>query len=170
MVVDLKLQYFVLLIITDGMITDLDDTRSAIVNASRLPMSIIIVGVGGADFSGMEFLDGDDGPLMDPMGEALARDIVQFVPFRDFLGGCLWDDSFGGISGVTVLGVSAGGVTVLGVSAGGVTVLGVSAGEALAQCVLAEVPAQVVSYFHMLGLRPPNDPTPALTEDLPLHP
>nr|XP_046148392.1 copine-3 isoform X2 [Oncorhynchus gorbuscha] len=77
-------QYFVLLIITDGVITDLDQTRSAIVNASRLPMSIIIIGVGGADFTSMEFLDGDDGRLRAPTGETAARDIVQFVPFRQF--------------------------------------------------------------------------------------
>ena len=77
-------QYFVLLIITDGVITDMDQTRSAIVNASRLPMSIIIVGVGGADFEAMEFLDGDDGILRSATGEAAMRDIVQFVPFRQF--------------------------------------------------------------------------------------
>ncbi|XP_029313216.1 copine-3-like isoform X2 [Cottoperca gobio] len=77
-------QYFVLLIITDGVITDMDETRSAIVNASRLPMSIIIVGVGGADFSAMEFLDGDDGNLRSAAGEVAMRDIVQFVPFRQF--------------------------------------------------------------------------------------
>ncbi|XP_054478897.1 copine-3-like isoform X2 [Anoplopoma fimbria] len=77
-------QYFVLLIITDGVITDMDQTRSAIVNASRLPMSIIIIGVGGADFSAMEFLDGDDGNLRSAAGEAAMRDIVQFVPFRQF--------------------------------------------------------------------------------------
>ncbi|XP_059182832.1 copine-3-like isoform X2 [Centropristis striata] len=77
-------QYFVLLIITDGVITDMDETRSAIVNASRLPMSIIIVGVGGADFEAMEFLDGDDGTLRSATGEAAMRDIVQFVPFRQF--------------------------------------------------------------------------------------
>uniref|UniRef100_A0A7N6BWI1 Copine-3 n=1 Tax=Anabas testudineus TaxID=64144 RepID=A0A7N6BWI1_ANATE len=77
-------QYFVLLIITDGVITDMDQTRSAIINASRLPMSIIIVGVGGADFSAMEFLDGDDGILRSATGEAAMRDIVQFVPFRQF--------------------------------------------------------------------------------------
>ncbi|XP_030253694.1 copine-3-like isoform X1 [Sparus aurata] len=77
-------QYFVLLIITDGVITDMDETRSAIVHASRLPMSIIIVGVGGADFSAMEFLDGDDGILRSATGEAAMRDIVQFVPFRQF--------------------------------------------------------------------------------------
>lgn len=62
----------------------MDQTRAAIVNASRLPMSIIIVGVGGADFSAMEFLDGDDGILRSATGEAAARDIVQFVPFRQF--------------------------------------------------------------------------------------
>ncbi|XP_070784065.1 copine-3-like isoform X2 [Enoplosus armatus] len=77
-------QYFVLLIITDGVITDMDETRSAIVNASRLPMSVIIVGVGGADFTAMEFLDGDDGILRSAAGEAAMRDIVQFVPFRQF--------------------------------------------------------------------------------------
>ncbi|XP_035518428.1 copine-3-like isoform X2 [Morone saxatilis] len=79
-------QYFVLLIITDGVITDMDQTRSAIVEASRLPMSIIIVGVGGADFSAMEFLDSDDKLLCSPNGDVASRDIVQFVPFRDFQG------------------------------------------------------------------------------------
>jgi len=77
-------QYFILLIITDGEITDLDQTRQAIVNASKLPMSIIIVGVGEADFKAMEFLDGDNGVLKSPTGEPAARDIVQFVPFRQF--------------------------------------------------------------------------------------
>nr|XP_020464514.1 copine-3-like isoform X3 [Monopterus albus] len=77
-------EYFVLLIITDGVITDMDQTRNAIVSASRLPMSIIIVGVGGADFSAMEFLDSDNGILRSATGEAAMRDIVQFVPFRQF--------------------------------------------------------------------------------------
>ncbi|ELW46914.1 Copine-3 [Tupaia chinensis] len=77
-------QYFVLLIITDGVITDLDETRQAIVNAAKLPMSIIIVGVGGADFGAMEFLDADGGSLRSPSGEVAIRDIVQFVPFRQF--------------------------------------------------------------------------------------
>ena len=37
-------------------------------------MSIIIAGVGDANFKAMEKLDGDDKPLMS------MRDIVQFVP------------------------------------------------------------------------------------------
>ncbi|NXG67859.1 CPNE3 protein, partial [Hemiprocne comata] len=112
-------QYFILLIITDGVITDLDQTRTAIVNASKLPMSIIIVGVGGADFSAMEFLDGDNGVLRSSSGEPAVRDIVQFVPFRKFQS---------------------------------------SPKEALAQCVLAEVPQQVVNYFSTYKLQPPNNP------------
>uniref|UniRef100_A0A3B4BA48 C2 domain-containing protein n=1 Tax=Periophthalmus magnuspinnatus TaxID=409849 RepID=A0A3B4BA48_9GOBI len=77
-------QYFVLLILTDGEITDLDQTRDAIVRSSALPLSIIIVGVGPADFSAMKLLDGDDGILKSTSGEKVHRDIVQFVPFRDF--------------------------------------------------------------------------------------
>nr|XP_023675549.1 copine-2-like isoform X1 [Paramormyrops kingsleyae]XP_023675550.1 copine-2-like isoform X1 [Paramormyrops kingsleyae] len=77
-------QYFTLLIITDGVISDMDETRHAIVQAAKLPMSIIIVGVGNADFTAMEFLDGDSSILRSYTGEAAVRDIVQFVPFRDF--------------------------------------------------------------------------------------
>ena len=77
-------QYYVLMMLTDGVVTDIDETCQALVAASHLPMSVIIVGVGNADFSLMEFLDGDDGSLVDRFGNTAARDIVQFVPFRDF--------------------------------------------------------------------------------------
>ena len=46
--------YTVLLIITDGVINDMAQTKEAIVAASDLPLSIIIVGVGEADFTNME--------------------------------------------------------------------------------------------------------------------
>lgn len=72
------------MVLTDGVVSDMAETRTAIVRASRLPMSIIIVGVGNADFSDMRLLDGDDGTLRCPRGVPAARDIVQFVPFRDF--------------------------------------------------------------------------------------
>ena len=84
-------QYFVLLIITDGIITDFEDTKAAIVSCSDLPMSIIIVGVGDADFSAMEELDSDKG-LLRAAGRVAARDIVQFVEMRKFqLGPALWN-------------------------------------------------------------------------------
>ncbi|XP_059365411.1 copine-4-like isoform X1 [Carassius carassius] len=78
------MEYFILLILTDGVITDMADTREAIVHASHLPMSVIIVGIGNADFSDMQMLDGDDGILRSPKGEPVLRDIVQFVPFHHF--------------------------------------------------------------------------------------
>lgn len=62
----------------------MEETRHAVVQASKLPMSIIIVGVGNADFAAMEFLDGDNRRLRSHTGEEAARDIVQFVPFREF--------------------------------------------------------------------------------------
>ena len=40
-----------LLILTDGVINDMANTIDVIVAASYLPMSIIIVGVGAADFT-----------------------------------------------------------------------------------------------------------------------
>jgi len=48
-----------MLILTDGTITDYQKTVDQIVKASDLPISIIIIGVGGADFEAMENLDGD---------------------------------------------------------------------------------------------------------------
>jgi len=75
--------YFVLMIITDGVITDMQATKRAIIDNSNLPFSIIIVGVGNADFDGMEELDSDD-QLLSLDGVTATRDIVQFVPFRDF--------------------------------------------------------------------------------------
>ncbi|XP_033745300.1 copine-8-like isoform X2 [Pecten maximus] len=78
--------YFVLLILTDGVITDLPNTIEAIVHASGLPLSIIIVGVGNAEFDAMDVLDADDRRLSS-RGKQAVRDIVQFVPFRDFMGG-----------------------------------------------------------------------------------
>jgi len=52
-----------LLILTDGIINDMPKTIDEIVRGSSLPMSIIIVGVGDADFSSMDILDADDDPL-----------------------------------------------------------------------------------------------------------
>jgi len=49
-----------------------------------LPLSIIIVGIGNADFSSMDELDSDNG-MLSCDGKTASRDIVQFVPFRDFL-------------------------------------------------------------------------------------
>uniref|UniRef100_A0A8C1R593 Copine-8 n=1 Tax=Cyprinus carpio TaxID=7962 RepID=A0A8C1R593_CYPCA len=77
-------EYFILLIISDGVISDMAQTKESIVNASSLPMSIIIVGVGPAEFDEMIELDGDE-VRISSRGRFAERDIVQFVPFRDYI-------------------------------------------------------------------------------------
>ncbi|TXG65741.1 hypothetical protein EZV62_007016 [Acer yangbiense] len=81
-------KYFVLLIITDGVLTDIQETKDALVRASDLPLSILIVGVGCADFTQMEILDADNGHRLESStGWVATRDIVQFVPMREVHGG-----------------------------------------------------------------------------------
>ena len=53
---------------TDGTIHDMPQTKEIIVQISALPASVIIIGVGDADFDAMEELDGDGGLLKDNMG------------------------------------------------------------------------------------------------------
>ncbi|CAJ0843923.1 3753_t:CDS:10 [Entrophospora sp. SA101] len=75
-----------------GVITDFDSTIRSIIKASSLPLSIVIVGVGNADFSHMNRLDADDTPLTSKVdgsnktssSKTIGRDIVQFVAMRDF--------------------------------------------------------------------------------------
>ncbi|KAL5473582.1 hypothetical protein EMCRGX_G028082 [Ephydatia muelleri] len=103
--------YFILLIITDGEISDMSETVDRIVAASTLPLSIVIVGVGGANFTNMEVLDGDDTPLKDHHGQQIARDIVQFVPFREVMekngpNGCVAKETLAEIPGQQVYLVS----------------------------------------------------------------
>ena len=44
----------ILLILTDGVFNDMNESVEAIVEASNHPLSIIIVGTGDADFSGAD--------------------------------------------------------------------------------------------------------------------
>jgi hypothetical protein len=60
----------------------MDATIASIVAAADLPLSILIVGVGNADFSMMETLDGDEVRLS-YNGKPASRDIVQFVPIME---------------------------------------------------------------------------------------
>ena len=78
-------KYNILLIITDGIINDMQKTIDQIVRGSSLPLSIIIVGVGSDDFESMDILDADEVPLYSMRYKKnMEADIVQFVPFREF--------------------------------------------------------------------------------------
>lgn len=54
-----RTNYHVLLIITDGTIHDMAKTKSLLVDLSALPCSVLIIGVGEADFENMHVLDGN---------------------------------------------------------------------------------------------------------------
>mmetsp|Transcript_32650 Transcript_32650/g.69019 ORF Transcript_32650/g.69019 Transcript_32650/m.69019 type:complete len:841 (-) Transcript_32650:180-2702(-) len=78
-------KYHILMIVTDGVLNDMQETINAIVAASNTPMSIIIVGVGDEDFALMDELDADDKDLWSTETKTyMSRDIVQFVPFNNF--------------------------------------------------------------------------------------
>lgn len=63
---------------------DLEATIDEVVQGSVLPLSIIIVGIGEAEFDQMVELDADRKPLYSKkLGKYSTRDIVQFVPYRD---------------------------------------------------------------------------------------
>ena len=77
-------KYNVLMILTNGKIDDINETIDELVESSFLPLSIVIIGVGYADFSQMKVLDADINPLINSKGEKACRDIVQFVPFLKY--------------------------------------------------------------------------------------
>jgi hypothetical protein len=68
-----KQVYTILLILTDGAVSDVQATARCLDQVSDAPLSIVIVGVGNADFRSMQFLDDASSP-----GK---RDVAQFVGF-----------------------------------------------------------------------------------------
>ena len=78
------IQYHILLILTDGIINDLQQTIDVLVEGSFLPLSVIIIGIGNDDFHEMVILDGDVNPITSSQGIVRKRDLVQFVPFNKF--------------------------------------------------------------------------------------
>lgn len=71
-------KYNILLIITDGCIHDMRETKQALIDACDVPLSVLIIGVGPEDFSAMRELDSDD-KLLEVRGKKATRDIVQFI-------------------------------------------------------------------------------------------
>ena len=68
------MRYCILLILTDGIVSNLSETKRLLAAVSELPLSVIIIGIGMADFSTM--YDLAQGP-----GEA-PRENVSFAAFR----------------------------------------------------------------------------------------
>lgn len=78
-------EYNVFVILTDGMIHDMQETVDQIVRAAFLPISIIIIGVGSSEeLDDMKTLDADTKALVNSQGQPSPRDTVQFVKFNDY--------------------------------------------------------------------------------------
>jgi len=75
--------YYVLLMLTNGDAQDIKTTIDKIVEASFLPISIIIVGIGQSDFAEMNVLDADKARLKSRKGKVQQQDNVQFVTYRN---------------------------------------------------------------------------------------
>ena len=73
-------KYLVLVILTDGVLNDPEATVAALQAASDVPLSVIIIGVGEADFTTINLIDGDK--IKRKQG---VRDICQFVPYKKFI-------------------------------------------------------------------------------------
>ncbi|GKZ00013.1 hypothetical protein MPSEU_000954700 [Mayamaea pseudoterrestris] len=71
--------YTLLLILTDGEVSDLELTKRALHNASDAPLSVIVVGIGNADFSSMHYFDN-----FQANAGGKHRDICKFVEFNRY--------------------------------------------------------------------------------------
>eukprot|EP00756_Hemistasia_phaeocysticola_P043531 Hpha_TRINITY_DN17112_c0_g1::TRINITY_DN17112_c0_g1_i1::g.146703::m.146703 len=76
--------YQIVLFVTDGQVNDMTDLIDLVVDASETAMSIIIIGVGQGPFNHMQRLSADDVPLQSSDKRTMRRDIVGFVPYREF--------------------------------------------------------------------------------------
>lgn len=77
--------YSVLLIITDGVIHDMEETVEFLMkNSKECGVSVIIVGVGSEDFLKMRQLDGEHPVIQEKIRKKVARDLVQFVEWKQF--------------------------------------------------------------------------------------
>jgi len=101
-------KYNILLILTDGKIDDMQETKNILVEASNYPISVIIVGIGNSNFGNMNEigkryiyiyilfififylyqiifnLGGESNAFNSSNGIKRERDIVQFVEFSKF--------------------------------------------------------------------------------------
>ena len=76
--------YFILLVLTHGFISDMSETINEIIEASNHPLSIVIVGIGQSKFVEMIKLDGNKKVLTNKEKQKVSRDIVQFVSFNKY--------------------------------------------------------------------------------------
>jgi hypothetical protein len=73
------LSYTILLVLTSGCVENINETKRTLLEASEDPLSIVVVGIGDADFTEMQFLE--EPQDYDELG---GRHITKFIQFRDY--------------------------------------------------------------------------------------
>ena len=132
------LNYTVMMILTDGVIHDMEDTIEQLVKGSKTALSIIIVGIGTENFEFMKILDSDRHALKDKYGRKTVRDIVQFVDYSQFQSQSI----------VKNMGMK------FKADQERKTKVGVKDINKLADEVLHEIPQQISTFYSMKGIKP----------------
>ncbi|CAJ0928508.1 unnamed protein product, partial [Mesorhabditis belari] len=73
--------YFVLVVLTDGDVTNPKNTRDALIDACEAPISVVAVGIGNKDFSKIRALEAPN--LKHSDGRPLTRQVLSFVQESD---------------------------------------------------------------------------------------
>ena len=74
--------YTILVILSDEDVSDLEETKQALIDADDVPLSVIFVGIGNrSKFPNMRFVDNF---RLDRLEDAKRRDMAQFVHFNRF--------------------------------------------------------------------------------------
>ena len=76
--------YNVLMIITDGIIEDINNVINSVVDAQSLPLSINIIGIGEEPTQEMRRLNMELGPLYDGYGKRMDRKVVTYIHFQKY--------------------------------------------------------------------------------------
>ena len=62
------MDYNISMILTNGLINEMDEIIDALIEASYLPISVIIISIGYSDFGNNDILDAYENPLFDKNG------------------------------------------------------------------------------------------------------
>eukprot|EP00568_Trieres_chinensis_P013882 CAMPEP_0183320008 /NCGR_PEP_ID=MMETSP0160_2-20130417/65152_1 /TAXON_ID=2839 ORGANISM="Odontella Sinensis, Strain Grunow 1884" /NCGR_SAMPLE_ID=MMETSP0160_2 /ASSEMBLY_ACC=CAM_ASM_000250 /LENGTH=250 /DNA_ID=CAMNT_0025486611 /DNA_START=15 /DNA_END=765 /DNA_ORIENTATION=- len=80
-----QLSYGVLVILCcDGAIADVAESMEKICQASYVPLSVIIAGIGDGEFPDLSAMKLDNAALSSPSGNAYMRDVARFVQYSQY--------------------------------------------------------------------------------------
>ena len=74
-------KYLIMLVLTDGGLQDYPEVCDLLIQCGRLPLSVIMVGIGNGDFSLLRSIDDNTMLMTDGKGQRTERDLVTFVNF-----------------------------------------------------------------------------------------